>query len=209
MEIRALAPDVAAATRQLLSRLCVSVFGVHSPALHRMLIADALRGRVDIRIALEGQDVLGVVLAAPRRYWTSAPLRHWNLAFAAARARIGRRARMRDPGRRAPLGHACQDTVGMAHGLPPATWHATRGAWRIIFVGTAPEARGRGVGAALYRAIAADRPLVARIERDNIASIRLHASTGWRLFPDGDVVLAVHPGPDHSAPTGAGRCSTP
>jgi L-amino acid N-acyltransferase YncA len=37
-----------------------------------------------------------------------------------------------------------------------------------------------------------DRSLVARIAADNHASIRLHRSVGWRLYPDGEVVLAVH-----------------
>jgi hypothetical protein len=37
-----------------------------------------------------------------------------------------------------------------------------------------------------------NRSLVARIARDNVASLRLHESLGWRLYPDGDVVLAVH-----------------
>jgi len=44
----------------------------------------------------------------------------------------------------------------------------------------------------LYRGVMADRSLVARIARDNEASLRLHASLGWRLYDDGDVVLAVH-----------------
>jgi hypothetical protein len=37
-----------------------------------------------------------------------------------------------------------------------------------------------------------DRSLVARIAADNKPSIRLHRSVGWRLYRDGEVVLAVH-----------------
>jgi GNAT superfamily N-acetyltransferase len=99
---------------------------------------------------------------------------------------------------------AAQPGPALETAAPPLSWQAPREAWRIIFVGTVPEARGRGVGAALYRAVMADRPLVARIARDNTASLRLHAAVGWRLFGDGDVVLAVHAA-DHSAATGAGR----
>ena len=75
------------------------------------------------------------------------------------------------------------------------TWAEPGDAWRIIYVGTAPAARGRGIGADLYRTITAERPLVARIAADNTASIRLHRSTGWQLFRDGEVLLAVHRGP--------------
>jgi len=48
------------------------------------------------------------------------------------------------------------------------------------------------VAADLYRALMRDRSLVARVAPANHASIRLHRSVGWRLYPDGDVVLAVH-----------------
>jgi len=75
---------------------------------------------------------------------------------------------------------------------PPLTWDRPGGAWRIIFVGTARLARGQGVAHRLYADIMSDRSLVARIARDNLASLRLHESLGWRLYPDGDVVLAVH-----------------
>jgi hypothetical protein len=37
-----------------------------------------------------------------------------------------------------------------------------------------------------------DRSLVARIAADNHVSLRLHRAVGWRLYPDGGVVLAVH-----------------
>src|SRR5262249_31095534 len=86
-------------------------------------------------------------------------------------------------------------------------------AWRIIVVGTAPDMRGRGIAADLYRVLMRDRTLVARIAVDNHASIRLHRSVGWRLYPDGDVVLAVHErcgecppsGGPHERPAKAGR----
>ena len=77
-------------------------------------------------------------------------------------------------------------------GAPPVTWSNPGNAWRIIFVGTAPEARGAGIAASLYRSVMRDRSLVARIARDNHASIRLHRAVGWRLYADGDVVLGVH-----------------
>jgi ribosomal protein S18 acetylase RimI-like enzyme len=72
------------------------------------------------------------------------------------------------------------------------TWDRPGDAWRIIFIGTAAEARGRNVASALYRNLMADRSLVARIALDNVASIRLHQSAGWSLYRDGGVVLAVH-----------------
>jgi hypothetical protein len=82
--------------------------------------------------------------------------------------------------------------VELDGGPPPRTWTHPGDAWRIIVVGTAAEARGLGVAAALYRAVMRDRSLVARIAADNEPSIRLHRSVGWHLYRDGDVVLAVH-----------------
>jgi hypothetical protein len=80
----------------------------------------------------------------------------------------------------------------MQAGVPPRTWRDPGDAWRIIFVGTAADARGKGIAAQLYQSVMTDRSLVARVALDNTASIRLHYSLGWRLYRDGGVALAVH-----------------
>jgi hypothetical protein len=192
-------------TAALFDELRVSLFGVQSARLYAMLTADALQQRIDCRIATAGDQVCGAVIAAPRSYWLSTLVRHAGLAFACVRARLlappspgetDSRGRADEPQRLAGNRQA-GSADGAVHGRfdtapPPRTWADPGDAWRIIFVGTAPEARGLGVAAALYRALMRDRSLIARIAADNEVSIRLHRSVGWRLYPDGDVVLAVH-----------------
>jgi len=195
-------------TAALLDDLRVSLFGVQSARLYATLAADALQQRIDCRIATTGDQVCGAVIAAPRSYWLSTLVRHTGLAFDGIRARLlarpspGKtdvrpRGRADQPQRFAGNREAGSGADAALHGRfdsgpPPRTWADPGDAWRIIFVGTAPEARGLGVAAALYRALMRDRSLIARIAADNEPSIRLHRSVGWRLYPDGDVVLAVH-----------------
>jgi hypothetical protein len=129
-----------------------------------------------------------VVLAAPKAYWRSALLKHWGVAVECARARLVRGRAAHHP----PLPGRPDNPAVFRTDAPPRSWKEPRDAWRIIFVGTAAAARGKGVAAGLYRSLMADRSLVAHVALDNAASIRLHDSLGWRLYRDGDVALAVH-----------------
>jgi len=182
----------AAQTIALLDTLRVSLFGVHSRRLHAALVADAITRDIDGRVAVSGDEVSGIVLAAPRRYWTTAPLRHWDVGIDCVRARFFAGDATHPPRPSPPTPSTVADRVGYDPGSPRRTWRDHGDAWRIIIVGTAPAARGRGIAADLYRSVMRDRTLVARIAADNHASIRLHRSVGWQLYPDGDVVLAVH-----------------
>jgi len=169
----------------LLGALRVSLFGVSTPRLHAALARDAANGAIDGRVALHGADFSGLVLAAPSSYWRSALLTRLPLAIECAAARL-----TRHNGATAPA--ASRPPIAPVRGLPSHTWNEPREAWRIIIVGTAEHARGQGVAAQLYRHLMADRSLVARIAVDNTPSIRLHESLGWRIYPDGPVLLAVH-----------------
>jgi ribosomal protein S18 acetylase RimI-like enzyme len=172
---------------QLLGELRLSLFGIRSQALHAALVADGLARRIDFRIAVESENVLGVVVAAAPSYWITAPLTHWRIALECVRARAAA-DRSADHATPARDEARFQPDVG----APLRSWRAPGDAWRIILIGTDPAARGRGVAAELYRAVMADRSLVARIALDNAASLRLHRSLGWRVYRDGDVALAVH-----------------
>jgi hypothetical protein len=187
MTIQQISASTMAPTVGLLESLRVSLFGVSSRRVHRALAADAVHGRIDGRVAIEAGSVAGVVLAAPVSYWRLAPIYHAGVAFEALTQRVGAKrsnGSLAHPNVLSPLDP----------GNPPRTWRHPGEAWRIIFVGTSPATRGRGVAAALYQNLMADRSLVAHIAPDNAASIRLHQSLGWRLYPDPDdqVVLAVH-----------------
>ena len=190
--IRRLEPADARQTVALLDTLRVSLFGVQSRRLHRALVADAIARHIDGRVALAGDDVSGVVLAAPRGYWTTGPLRHWSVAFDCVRARLLTHEPTHATRSSPSTPSSPADRVVYDAGSPRRTWRDPGNAWRIIVVGTAPDMRGRGIAADLYRVLMRDRTLIARIAVDNHASIRLHRSVGWRLYPDGDVVLAVH-----------------
>lgn len=180
-------PHVPHATA-LLDDLRVSLFGIASHRLHAALADDAAARAIDGRVAIHDRGrIVGIVLAAPAQYWRSALIKHWTLAAECAAARLANSVRTA-----AATPHHSR-VESDRDGQPPArTWADPGDAWRIIIVGTAPSARGGGVGRALYRRIMADRSLVARIARDNTASIRLHESLGWKIYPDGDVLLAVH-----------------
>ena len=190
--IQPLDAEHARQTAALLDDLRVSLFGIQSARLYATLAADALQQRIDCRIATTGDQVCGAVIAAPRSYWLSTLVRHTGLAFAGIRARLLARPQRFAGNREAGSAPDAAVHGRFDSGPPPRTWADPGDAWRIIFVGTAPEARGLGVAAALYRALMRDRSLIARIAADNEPSIRLHRSVGWRLYPDGDVVLAVH-----------------
>ena len=187
--VRRIEPTDAPQTAALLDGLRVSLFGVQSRRLYDSLVFDGIARRIDCRVAVAADGVCGLVLAAPRLYWIAAPLIHWGVALDCARARFGepRDAHAAPPSNPGTIASGVFDG-----GAPRRTWHDPADAWRIIVVGTASAARGRGVAAELYRALMRDRSLVARIAADNYASIRLHRSVGWRLYPDGEVVLAVH-----------------
>jgi len=205
VEVHAIDRRYAPQAVQLLGELRLSLFGIQSRRLHTALVDDGIVKRIYFRIAVEAGKVLGVVVAAARSYWMIAPLAHWRIAIDCIKARSARRA----SADRAPVTHA-DVAFQLDGGTPPRTWNAPGDAWRIILIGTDPAARGRGVAAQLYRAVMADRSLVARIALDNTASLRLHRAVGWRLYRDKDVALAVHvrqPGaePRHSAGAGIAR----
>ena len=184
MEVRRVDRQYAERTIALLDELQVSLFGVQSRPLHRALVSDAIAGAIDARVALKGVSTRGIVLAAPSRYWRLALLQHWRVALECVRARVRNTGTRRTP--------VSQPAGVPPSSSPPRTWDCPGGAWRIIFIGTSRAARGQGVARQLYGDIMGDRSLVARIARDNVASLRLHESLGWQLYPDGDVVLAVH-----------------
>jgi hypothetical protein len=189
-----IAANHAGDTRALLADLRVSAFGISSPRLHAALIEDALEGRILCRVATQSNRIVGVVLAGPASYWRSVLVTHWRLAIECAGSRLaamlsrgGARSRDRDH-----VDDASIRDPWIDDGPPSRTWADPSDAHRIIFVGTAVEARRQGIAAQLYRALMIDHSLVARIASDNVRSLALHYSLGWRLYRDGGGVLAVY-----------------
>jgi len=186
MNIERVSQKYATQTVALLEDLRVSLLGVSSRRLLTVVVNDGIRAAIDCRIACEQGQAKGVVIAAPASYWRSLPATHWDLAIAFLRARLaGHQAT-------SPAVATSETHALMQAGAPPRTWRDPGDAWRIIFVGTAADARGKGIAAKLYQSVMTDRSLVARVALDNTASIHLHHSLGWRLYRDGGVALAVH-----------------
>ena len=186
MNIERVSQKYAAQTVTLLEDLHVSLLGISSRHLLTCVVTDAVRAAIDCRLAADQGEVQGVVLAAPASYWLSLPARHWGIAVASVRARFASHPAS------LPAVVPSETLALMQAGVPPRTWRDPGDAWRIIFVGTAARARGKGIAAQLYQSMMTDRSLVARIALDNTASIRLHHSLGWRLYRDDRVALAVH-----------------
>jgi GNAT superfamily N-acetyltransferase len=186
MNIERVSQEYAPRSVALLEDLHVSLLGISSRRLLTVVVDDGIRAAIDCRIACDQGEAKGIVIAAPASYWRSLPAKHWGIAAASVRARLA--------------GHPAasssvvpSETLALLQtGSPPRTWSDPGDAWRIIFVGTAADARGKGIAAQLYQSVMADRSLVARVALDNTASIRLHHSLGWRLYRDGGVALAVH-----------------
>ena len=134
----------AGGTRALLADLRVSAFGISSPGLHAALVEDALGGRIMCRVAIRSNVIVGVVLAAPASYWRSVFVRHWRLAVECAGGRVAAmlsrqgRVHVRD---RAHADDASVTGQWIDDDPPSRTWADPSDAHRIIFVGTAAEAR--------------------------------------------------------------------
>jgi len=186
MNIERVSKKSATQTVALLDDLHVSLLGISSRHLMTVVVNDGIRDAIDCRIACDQGEAKGVVIAAPASYWRSLPAKHWEIALASVRARLAGHPAS------SPAVVPSETHALMQAGVPPRTWRNPRDAWRIIFVGTAAHARGKGIAAQLYQSVMADRSLVARVALDNTASIRLHHSLGWRLYRDGGVALAVH-----------------
>ena len=196
------------ALRAMLSELQVAVSGFVSSGMHRALAAAAARrdpGLIAIVASLDAVPA-GFVVATrdSRRFWRRTLLRHPVLAVRVVLHRLWPAGSASAVGDHA-IGGRAEPSIDPTEHLPDAAgapygWHDEGPKTvKIVFIGVRPAFRQRGVGDLLYRAlfdVATHRgadAVLARIARDNVASIRLHAAAGWHLYRDGDGVFAVRP----------------
>ena len=192
----------------LLGELRVSVSGLVSPALHRAL-ADAGAAndeRVIALLAYVGDEPAGFVVGTrgASTFWRATLLRRPAVLLQVLAARLRSRLAQSAPGTSTEASTPQSDAALESGTFPDSSsarrrWEDPDGAdgARIVFVGVRSAFRGRGIGEALYRAFFAAAAaqgatlVLARIARDNHASIRLHRAAGWSLYRDADGVLAV------------------
>jgi ribosomal protein S18 acetylase RimI-like enzyme len=191
----------------MLGELNVSVSGLVSPLMHRALAQAGARGEPGViaLVATVGGEPAGFVVATrdSGRFWPRLLLRHPTLAIRVLLSRRRQRGAASPTG--AAAGGATAEDADPTLRFPQAS-HAAH-AWaddgpsivKIIFIGVRPAFRQRGVGDLLYRrlfeeaAMRGAHAVLARIARDNAASIRLHEAAGWQLYRDSTGILAVRP----------------
>jgi GNAT superfamily N-acetyltransferase len=192
--LRSLHSDEAATAVALMSRLGVTFAGSSSAPVLRALS----RSRQVIRIVAADQSgLIGIALAQRHRLWV---LQHPTVIGPIAVLRALERAResLRGTSDAAPV-PASREVLPeyVEVGPPPVSWTANIPS--VVFIGVLPGRRGQGTAAQLYHALfdsvrnTGATLLKARIAEDNVASLRLHHSTGWRLYSDGGVVTALKP----------------
>lgn len=163
---------------------------VLSPLVFSALGVDAVCGRGCIIVAAyQDGTPCGIVIAIVNRvhFWRWFLLRHpiSGLVFAALKLQQRLRRRRRPGPPEAAVRHKSPslDAAGLKR-----TWRESSATIaKTLFIGVAPESRGRGIAKQLYtRLFGALRQqgvtrIDAHIDSDNLASVRLHESSGWQV----------------------------
>ena len=132
---------------------------------------------------------VGIVLAEVNRKWL---WRRPHLLIRMATVRFLRllRSRTADTVKQAPVLPSF-----VLRQIPPLSWDDLFP--KVLFISVDTNWRGRGIARELYLRMFEEVRMIgqsyilARISRDNTSSLHLHRATGWDLYEDGDVVLAV------------------
>lgn len=198
IEVQGIDRGSVAGAAALLSELRVSFAGAVSETLSRAICAEGIGNRrVVALVAREGEQIAGAVVAIidARRFWKVFALRHPGLGIGIGLSRLGRLAPHTAAGVPPPaeppiaLPRTGRDTPSWAQNGPAIA--------KVNYVAVSERCRGRGVGRLLYLRMLEElarrgvRRVDARIDLDNVASIRLHQATGWTLYRDERGVFAT------------------
>ena len=169
-----------------------AVGGRATSSVYRVLVRDAAAGRrVTCVVALAAGRIVGFALAiADRdRYWQSLLWRH---PFTAAPLLLGAKRRRAARRRTATASGGSESAMS-----PVRLWSdSSPRIAKVMFIGVAEDHRGQGIGQGLYASLCSElraRGVVrldASIAHDNIASIELHKTSGWRIAGTGDGIYA-------------------
>lgn len=198
MRLKLLEPAEVDKAVEALAFFRVSVGGVLDAGARRDLCRKAVAAENPVIVlALDGDTCVGIVVAIidPLRFWKRFALTHPLLAL----RRLAKRASPGGAVAAAMRPGAALRTAGLeSPGAPDGRWNdpSPRSA-RILIIAVRPDCQGRGVGKRMFSRLFTElrqrgiARLYSRIEGDNTASLRLHAASGYSLYPDGDVVLAI------------------
>jgi GNAT superfamily N-acetyltransferase len=185
LKLHRIRPDDRAKAVDLMQLLHISVGGIEDRTVHRAICSSR---EICCVVARDDNDLAGIAMVELNRNWIR------RRPLLAARMLLNRLRHKRSPGEGAP-----QSPV-VASPVPPAAAAPLRwsdAAPHVLFIGVHPDWRGKGVGKSLYQAIFDEirvrghNHIVARIATGNVASLRLHEETGWKLYNDDGVVLAI------------------
>jgi len=167
-------------------------YGIASRRFRQAYVGQLLRDPMGILIlALDGltRTPAGYIICLrdSRAFWLRLFLRHPII--------VGRTLWIHK--RATLLANLLDRSISPRSGAPsdPYIWSPTGPqAARVIFVGTAPQFRRRGIGLAMYRTLsevlrsAGCRVVEAHIDHGNMSSLQLHMRAGWIVtqLPRGD-----------------------
>jgi ribosomal protein S18 acetylase RimI-like enzyme len=182
---RALRPADVPQLLTLLRQVRPSIAGVASEPMYRALLREALRGGDLFCVVASDRDkVLGYVLAARnwQRFKRNFLLRHPLLALRILGQRLF--TQRRQSPQPSSLATVAVDRTG------PQWEQSSPTIAKVLHIGVDPDARGGGVGKALYLFLASYleprgiQRIDACVEADNLASLRLHERVGWTVRKD-------------------------
>jgi GNAT superfamily N-acetyltransferase len=188
ISIRRLEPDDRALVVQLLDTLRVPVGNLAEPSLYQAMCNSP---EICTVVAIANGTAAGVALVELNRGWI------WRRPFLLARMLMSRirTKHNRSGSARAQASPPAELPSFISRSKPTIQW-ADPGP-RVLFIGVDRAWRRRGIGKQLYERVFEELRsgghvhLRARIARHNVPSLQLHHETGWQLFKDGDVVLAI------------------
>ncbi|UCD55747.1 MAG: GNAT family N-acetyltransferase [Candidatus Omnitrophota bacterium] len=174
-----------------------SINGVCSGRLNYTICQDALLNKQVVALvsSMKGR-ITGYVLAVIDRalYWRNFTLRHPFMAIVVGALKIINKLAKKN--KKIPSCISLPKEV--SDGPSGRTWReSTPQIAKILNIGVSGDFRGKGVGKNLYNnlfRLLANRGLKridANISFDNLASIRLHISTGWRIEKTGSNLFAT------------------
>jgi GNAT superfamily N-acetyltransferase len=187
ISIRRLEPGDRALVIRLLDTLHVSIGYLAETRLYRAMCNSA---EICTVVAMSGGCAAGVALVELNRRWI------WRRPFLLARMLVSRIRTKYNRSNSTPVKTSCPELPFFISRSTPAMQWTDPGP-RVLFIGVDLAWRGRGIGKQLYERMFRELRSVghvhlrARIACDNTSSLHLHHQTGWQLFKDGDVVLAI------------------